>query len=215
MTPRTLSAAFVSLVLAVAARAELAPSAAAAHPLAVGSKVPSVVIQTIEGASLDLAATCAEKPALVIFYRGSWCPYCNKHLSALVDIEPKLVALGYQILAVSPDEQTGLRKMADSLRLASDKSQLNYRLLSDRNMVAAEAFGVAFRVDNATVEKYREYKVDLPPVPGDPSSRWLPVPAAFLIGRDGVIRYVFSNPDYKVRVTVDDLLAAAQQNPAH
>lgn len=208
MTTRTLSALVVSLVLALAARAELAPSATEARPLAIGAHVPFATVRTAEGADFDLSAALAAKPTLVIFYRGSWCPYCNKHLAALVDIEPKLLALGYQILAISPDEPAGLRTM-------SEKNHLNYRLLSDRGMVAAEAFGVAFRVDGATLEKYREYKIDLPPVPGEPTARWLPVPAAFLIGRDGVIRYVYSNADYKVRASVDALLAAAQQHPAN
>ncbi|MBI2517532.1 MAG: AhpC/TSA family protein [Opitutae bacterium] len=208
MITRTLSAALVSLALSLAARAELAPSPTDARPLAVGAHVPFATLKTADGADLDLSVALAAKPTLVIFYRGSWCPYCNKHLAALVDIEPKLLALGYQILAISPDEPANLRVM-------SEKNHLNYQLLSDRGMAASEAFGVAFRVDSATVTKYREYKIDLPPVPGEPTARWLPVPAAFLIGRDGVIRYVYSNADYKVRASADALLAAAQQNPAN
>lgn len=208
MIPRLLSALLASLALTLAARAALAPSAAAARPLAVGAHVPAATLKTADGAAFDLGAALADKPTLVIFYRGSWCPYCNKHLAALVELEPKLLALGYQILAISPDEPAALRTMAE-------KNHLNYRLLSDRGMVAAEGFGVAFRVDDATVGKYRGYQIDLPPVPGEPAARWLPVPAAFLVGRDGVIRYVYSDADYKVRASADALLAAAQQAPAH
>lgn len=190
-------------LLATGLRAALAPSAAEAVPLAAGARVPAVVVQTVEGHDLDLAAAVAQKPTLLIFYRGSWCPYCNRHLAALAEIEPELLGLGYQILAVSPDEAPGLRA-------AAEKNHLNYRLLSDRAMHASAAFGLAFRVDAPTVGKYRGYKVDLPPVPGEPAARWLPVPAVYLIGRDGVVKFVHTDPDYKTRLAPGDVLVAAR-----
>lgn len=190
-------------LLALGLRASVAPSAAEAVPLAAGARVPAVTVQTVEGAALDLAAAVAQKPTLLIFYRGSWCPYCNRHLAALGEIEPELLRLGYQILAVSPDEAPGLRA-------AAEKNHLNYRLLSDRAMHAAAAFGLAFRVDTATAEKYRTYKIDLAPVPGEPAARWLPVPAVYVIGRDGVVRFVHTDPDYKARLAPEEVLAAAR-----
>lgn len=183
--------------------AALASSATEAAPLAAGARVPAAVVQTVEGDKLDLAAAVAEKPTLLVFYRGSWCPYCNRHLAALGEIEPELLKLGYQILAVSPDETPGLRA-------AAEKNRLNYRLLSDRAMLASAAFGLAFRIDGPTVEKYRGYKIDLPPVPGEPAARWLPVPAVYVIGRDGVVKFVHADPDYKARLAPADVLAAAR-----
>jgi peroxiredoxin len=189
--------------LAAGLGAALAPSAAEAVPLAAGARVPAVVVQTVEGDDLDLAPAVAQKPTLLIFYRGSWCPYCNRHLAALAEIEPELLKLGYQILAISPDETPGLRT-------AAQKNHLNYRLLSDRAMRASAAFGLAFRIDAPTVEKYRGYKIDLPPVPGEPAARWLPVPAVYLIGRDGLVKFVHTDPDYKARLAPADVLAAAR-----
>ena len=139
----------------------------------------------------------------MVFYRGSWCPYCNKHLAALQELEPELLALGYQILAISPDESAGLQTM-------KEKNHLNYRLLSDHDMKASEAFGLAFRIEPATVEKYKGYGIALPTVPGDPDTRWLPVPAAYLIGRDGTVKFVYTNADYKTRASMADLMAAAK-----
>ena len=165
--------------------------------------MPAITVKALDGTDFDLTAACAQKPTLLVFYRGSWCPYCNKHLAALAGIEPQLLEMGYQIIAVSPDEAPGLR-------LVAEKNHLSYRLLSDRSMAAAAAFGVAFRVDAATVGKYRQHKVDLAPVPGEPDARWLPVPTAYLIGRDGVIKFVHSDPDYKVRLSPDAVLAAAK-----
>lgn len=187
----------------VGLRAELAPSSAKARPLTIGRRVPAALVQTVDGAELDLAAACTDKPTLVVFYRGSWCPYCNRHLAALQEIEPRLLEMGYQILAISPDQAEGLRD-------ATTKNHLNYRLLSDRGMKAADAFGLAFRVDAKTVEKYREYKIDLAPVPGEPDARWLPVPAVYLIGRDGTVKFVHTDPDYKARLSGAAVIAAAQ-----
>lgn len=200
---RSVLSVLVFSLLAAGLHAALAPSAAEAVPLAAGARIPAVVVQTVEGNDLDLAAAVAQKPTLLIFYRGSWCPYCNRHLAALAEIEPELLKLGYQILAVSPDETPGLRA-------AAEKNHLNYRLLSDRAMHAAAAFGLAFRIDAATVEKYRGYKTDLPPVPGEPSARWLPVPAVYIIGRDGVVKFVHTDADYKARLAPADMLAAAR-----
>ena len=203
MTSRLLPSLLLGLSLLAAARAELAPSAAEARPLPLGAKVPAALVKTMDGAELDLAAAVAGKPTLLVFYRGSWCPYCNKHLAALAELEPELLKLGYQILAVSPDDPAGLATM-------TEKNHLSYRLLSDRKMQAAGALGLAFRVNAATVEKYQGWKIDLAPVPGEPAARWLPVPAAYLIAADGTIRFVHANPDYKVRLAAADLLAAAK-----
>ena len=203
MPSRLLVSALLLLSLLPAVRAELALSPAAAKPLPVGAAVPSARVTDLAGNELDLAQVVAGRPTLIVFYRGSWCPYCNKHLAALAELEPELLKLGYQILAVSPDDAVGLTAMAG-------KNHLNYQLLSDRAMHAASAFGVAFRVDPATVEKYRQWKIDLAPVPGESTARWLPVPAAYLIGADGTVRFAYTNADYKVRLAAADLIAAAK-----
>ncbi len=182
----------------------IAPTAAATKPLAVGTTAPGAKVKTSDGADFDLGAALAEKPTVLVFYRGGWCPYCNKQLSELAAFEPKFLELGFQIIALSTDAPTGLAPTA-----AKDK--IAYRLLSDRAMSASAAYGVAFRVDTATVEKYRGYKIDLAPIPGDPTDgRWLPAPTVFVIGRDRVIRYMSTNPDFKVRLPAAELLAAAQ-----
>lgn len=203
MHPRSNLSILVFSLLATGLHASLAPSASDAVPLPVGAQLPAALVQTIEGTNLDLSTLVAGKPTVLIFYRGSWCPYCNRHLAALAEIEPELLKLGYQILALSPDAVTELKAM-------TGKNRLHYRLLSDRAMNAASAFGLAFRVDATTVKKYREYQIDLAPVPGEPDARWLPVPAVYLIGRDGLIKFLHSNPDYKARLSAEQVLAAAQ-----
>lgn len=203
MSVRSILSVLLFPLLAAGLHAGLAPSAAEAKPLPVGAQVPAVMVKTVEGADLVLTDALAQKPTVLIFYRGSWCPYCNKHLAALAEIEPKLLAMGYQIIALSPDEATGLQKM-------TEKNHLNYRLLSDHAMNAASAFGVAFRVNAKTIEAYTGYGIKLTPVPGEPDARWLPVPAVYIIGRDGLVKFVHTNPDYKVRLTAEQVMTAAQ-----
>lgn len=199
--------AFLSIGLTAIAHAAqptpaLAPSPAKIAPLAVGATVPSATVTTLDGATVDLATLGREKPTVLIFYRGSWCPYCNTHLAELAELEPQLLALGYQILAVSPDSAVGLKK-------AIEKNHLNYRLLSDAALHASSAFGVAFRLDEKTVKTYTGYGIALAPIPGETNAYWLPVPAVFIVGRDGVIRFAHTDPNYKARLSGPDLLAAA------
>ena len=200
---RSLLSLALASVLSLSLRADIAPSAAEARPLPVGALLPSATVATLDGNEVDLAKVASEKPTAIIFYRGGWCPYCNKHLAALAALEPELLALGFQIIALSPDGPAGLKATVG-------KNHLNYRLFSDQAMNAASAFGLAFRVDAATVEKYQKWNINLALVPGETDARWLPVPAVILVGPDGRVKYVYANEDYKTRLPDAELLAAAK-----
>lgn len=176
--------------------------AAAEKTLQAGDPVPAVELRTADGSAFDLTAAIAEKPAVLVFYRGGWCPYCTRHLSELQKIEPQLVAAGWQILAISPDRP---EKLAE----ADAEHDYAYTLLSDSKMEAAKAFGLAFEVDAATREKYKGYGIDLEAASGE-THHLLPVPAVFLADQDGVIRFAHSNPDYKVRLSNEAILDAVR-----
>ena len=173
-----------------------------AVPLKAGDNAPAVKVTAVDGTSFDLGRAIAAKPTILIFYRGGWCPFCNRQLSGIQDYEQKFLDLGYQILAVGTDSP-------ETLRATMTKDRLTYTLLSDRSMVAASAFRVAYRIAGDDAKKYATYKIDLPEIPGEPGGRWLPVPAIFVIGRDGVIRFAEFNANYKVRPPPDKILAAA------
>jgi peroxiredoxin len=178
-------------------------SADAVSPLEKGSKIPTVRLTTPEGELFNLNAFVKEQPAVLIFYRGGWCPYCNVHLKELMDADAKLRSLGYQILAASPDKP---QKLAESL----EKHQMTYRLLSDSAMNAAKAFGVAYQVAGSTVKKYQENGIDLEEASGE-NHQLLPVPAVFIIDQKGVVCYAYHNPDYKTRIEVEKLLKQAKK----
>ncbi|MEW5850785.1 MAG: peroxiredoxin-like family protein [Myxococcota bacterium] len=185
------------------ARPEAPASAEDTCPLKVGSVIPALTLTAADGKPFDFKAEVAKQPTLFVFYRGGWCPFCNAQLSKLTEIEPELKKLGVQVVAVSPDQTTFLRE-------STQKHTLSYRLVSDHMGEAIKAFGLAYRVDDATVAKLKSYKMDIEAASGQ-RHRLLPVPAAYLVGTDGVVRFAYANPDYKVRADPDLLLVAARK----
>ena len=183
--------------------AAIPASAEAVNPLEKGSKIPAVNLVTPEGDPFNLNAFVKEQPVVLIFYRGGWCPYCNVHLKELMEADPQLRAMGYQILAISPDTP---EKLAESM----EQHEMTYKLLSDSTMEAAKAFGVAFQVAESTAKKYKANGIDL--VEGaNENQHLLPVPSVFIIDPQGTIRYVYHNPDYNTRIKVDELLQQAKK----
>ncbi len=173
------------------------------RPLDVGEKAPVAILRRPDGKAADLAALYARQPTVLIFYRGGWCPYCNTHLAQISAAEPELLKMGYQILAISPDRPEELSKTLD-------KQHLTYYLLSDSDVVIAQAFGLVFRVDDPTLEKYRGFGIDLEKASGR-DHHLLPVPAVYIVDTTGTIRFAHWNPDYKTRLASEDLLKAARE----
>jgi peroxiredoxin len=110
------------------------------------------------------------------------------------------------VLAISPDRPERMRKSLEA-------KGLGYTLYSDSSLDAARAFGIAFQVDAKTLEAYRGYGIDLEAASGR-SHHQLPVPSVFLVEAGGVIRWVYSNPNYKVRPENAALLDAARAHAA-
>ena len=183
----------------------VAASAAETKPLTVGAAVPSATLRTIDGKPVALKDALGGKKTVLVFYRGGWCPFCNLQMQDLQARAEELKGMGYQVVAVSPDRPEELKK-------SLAKNKIEYTLLSDSKAEAIRKFGLAFRVEDALVAKYKnDYKIDLEASSGE-AHHILPVPAVFLVRPEGTIAYAFSNPDYKVRLNGDDLVAAAKAN---
>jgi peroxiredoxin len=197
---------FSALGTQVLAEGNLKPmndSIAAEKPLVIGDTIPDVTVTSTKGKAISLRWLISKKPAIVIFYRGGWCPYCNAHLASIQQIEPDLIHLGYQIIAIGADRIAELDKTIA-------KHHLTYSLYSDSTMRAAKAFGLAYTVDSITLTKMQLHGVDLEKASGQ-KHHMLPVPAAFVVDKKGIIRFAHSNPDIKVRIDPNDLLSKARE----
>jgi len=180
----------------------VASSADQVQPLGVGRAAPSAAMRTSDGDMVKMDTIYRRMPTVLVFYRGGWCPYCNTQLSDLAQIEDELRKLGCQIVAVSMDKPAELKSTLD-------KSELGYTLLSDADAQLTRAFGLAFRVDQPTIEKYTTYGIDLEAASGH-DHHILPVPAVYLIDTAGMIRFAHWNPDYKARLSGEEVREAAK-----
>jgi peroxiredoxin len=171
-------------------------------PRKVGDAIPDVKLRTEDEKEVSLRKLVSEKPTVLIFYRGGWCPFCTRHLKDLVGIESDLEKQGAQLVAISMDRPS-------KLKATPDREKLHYRLLSDSDASAAEAFGIAFKVDDATVEKYKGYGINLNEASGK-DHHMLPHPAVFVVDTSGKIRFAHVDPDYKARLEPKKILEATQ-----
>ncbi|GAB4193853.1 MAG: peroxiredoxin-like family protein [Wenzhouxiangellaceae bacterium] len=187
---------------------ELYDSADEVRPLLPGAEAPAFSLLEVTGERFVVNPAELTKPVVMTFYRGGWCPYCNLHLAELRKAEAELRELGFEVWFISADRP---EMLYDSL-----KEKVDYRLFSDAGLQVASAFGIAFKVDAATVERYQEYGIDLEKASGQ-EHHGLPAPATFLIGTDGIVQFQYTNPDYRVRLAPSILLAAAKayQDNAH
>ena len=166
-------------------------------PLLVGETIPDVTLRTASGETVSLLTEVAKKPTLLVFYRGGWCPYCTKHLAELRLMQPDMDRMGYQMLAIGTDAPEGLKN-------THEKGELNYTLLSDADLTAAKAFGLAFKAAPKNADML------LKSSGGKNTDGLLPVPAVFVLDTKGVIKYEHINPNFKERVSAKVLRAVTE-----
>lgn len=176
------------------------------NPLPAGNTLPNVTLHQVDGSATRALDALDGKPAVLVFFRGGWCPYCNRHLSSLRTIEADLQKLGFQLIAISPDSP-------QALRAGLKEHKAGYTLLSDSSATFISALGLAFKVDAKTREKYKGYGIDLEKASGQ-DHFLLPVPAVYMVNGDGMIVYRYANPDYKVRMDNQELLNQARKAAA-
>ena len=163
-------------------------------PLLNGEKIPNATLLDFQGQDVNLNKLIKEKPTVLVFYRGGWCPYCNNQLSGLAEIENDILELGYQIIAVSPDHYK-------SLKNTEDKNRIGYSLLSDSDAEFIKAIGIGFKTPEGS-KNYIFRKTDIE------ASEVLPVPTVMVLNTSGEILFEYINPNYKQRINEDLLIHA-------
>ncbi|MCB1158583.1 MAG: AhpC/TSA family protein [Leptospiraceae bacterium] len=137
-------------------------------------------------------------PVVISFYRGGWCPYCNLELRALQQALPEIKKLGAQLVAISPESP-------DNSLTTKEKNELEFQVLWDQENIIGKEYGIVFEYPEYLVEAYRSFGLSIALRNGS-SRHQLPIPATFVLDQDGIIRFVFAEEDYTLRVQIKEIL---------
>jgi peroxiredoxin len=178
--------------------AELKQTCLAANILPVGSKAPEFRLQDHDGKIFSSSDLLAKGRIVLCFIRGRWCPFCVGQMEAMNLILPEIAQAGATLAPVSP--QTVQQSF-----FMRDQHKLRFPLLSDAGNNVARQFGLTYRVPDEQKAVYQRAFVNLPFVNGDDS--WeLPIPAAYIIDRDGSVLYASADEDYTERPEPADIV---------
>jgi len=170
-----------------------------------GTKSPSFELPDHNGKIVSSAELLARGRLVVLFIRGRWCPFCVAQMEAMSSVAGKIAAAGASIVAVSPQTEKQAFFMHDQHKLA-------FPLLVDAHNLLARQFGLVYRVPEEQQALYARTFVNLPFANGDAS--WeLPIPATFVMDRDGTILFSSANEDYMERPEPLEILAAVRVEP--
>ena len=184
---------------------KIAIDANATQPLQVGATVPDVELTGLDGKAVKLSSLYRNKPLVLVFFRGGWCPICTRHTQELVKVYPEIQKLRAEMIGISPDS------LANS-ETNHNKNSVPFPFYSDAQVVASSAFGLTFRVDDPTIVKYKGFGIDLEQASGY-QHHALPIPAIYVVNQQGRIVFAHSDPNYRERLEPQKLLAAMQTLP--
>ena len=171
--------------------------------LQAGETAPDFELPDADGRPVSLERALARGPVVIAFYRGGWCPFCNLALRAFQRALPEIEALGAGVLAISPQVNPGPRATRDKLGLG-------FPLLADRGNKVARLFGLTFRLPPDLVELYRRAEIDIARING--AEDWeLPLPATYVVGRDGDVARAFVELDFTERAEPAAIVAALRE----
>jgi peroxiredoxin len=166
----------------------------------VGDAMPPFLLPDDQGRLVSLEQILAHGPAAIVFHRGHWCPYCRLSLAALAQTQAKALALGGQIVAITPERQAFARKH-------KAEAGAEFALLTDMDNEYSMSLGLGFYIGEEMIKLYQASGTDFTQFHGNGS--WtLPIPATFVVDRSGTIRARRVDPDWRQRMEIDDLLAA-------
>lgn len=174
------------------------------NAIAIGQVAPDFELPDPKGNLQLLSDLLVNGPVVVTFYRGSWCPYCNLQLRALQARLSEIHTLGAQLVAISP-------QFPDGSMTKDDIADMDFTVLSDQDAKVASTYGVAWEVPDFLLKHMREdRKLDLEAI-NNGNGAVLPIPATFVISRDGVVTWRYVDIDYRTRAEPEDIIIALQK----
>jgi peroxiredoxin len=182
--------------------AELKRRHIAANILPAAAKAPAFELQDQDGKVVSSSDLLAKGELVLCFIRGRWCPFCVGQMEAMNLVLPQIEQAGASLVAISP--QTVKQSF-----FMHDQHKLRFPLLSDAGNRVARQFGLTYRVPEPQEAVYRRAFVNLPFTNGDDS--WeLPIPATYILDRDGTILYQCVNEDYTERPEPREIVGILQ-----
>jgi peroxiredoxin len=172
--------------------------------LKVGDSVQDFILMDAHGNPVRLWDLLKHGPTVISFYRGGWCVYCDIELRGLQRIFPRIQELGASLIAISP-------QLPDNSMLTEEKLQLKFPVLSDVGNVVAKRLGIVFELPPSLVKLYRGFGHELAQMNGPTGAKELPVPATFVIDRNGIIRLAFIDEDYTKRLDPEGIIATLRR----
>jgi peroxiredoxin len=178
--------------------AELKQKRLAANVLPVGAQIPELRLQDHDGKTVSSSNLIAKGHLVLCFIRGRWCPFCVAQMEAMNLVLPEIEQASARLVAISP--QTVQQSF-----FMRDQHKLRFLLLSDAGNNVARQFGLTYRVPHEQQAVYQRAFVNLPFVNGDNS--WeLPIPATYIIDRDGTVLYASADEDYTERPEPEEIV---------
>lgn len=173
--------------------------------LPVGTNAPVFKQKDQNGYEIFLPDMYKDGAVVVLFYRGQWCPVCDKHLSNLQDSIALIKDTGAEVVIITPETFENVKKTLDN-------TGIDAHIISDNSGLLMDAFKVSFFVNNSYQEKIRtKLATDIATNNGNKVAK-LPVPATYIINKNGRITWRHFNIDYHDRATAFDMLQALSVN---
>lgn len=166
--------------------------------LKAGDAAPEFKVFNQNHETLELIELLKKGKVIVLFYRGAWCPYCNRHMSNLQDSLNLITEKGASIIVLSPEVDASIEK-------SISKTKATFNIVHDSAYTIMNKYGVAFQVDEKSIKRYKLFGIDLEEANGN-QDNILPVPATFIINKKGIIDFIHFDENYKKRLSVESIL---------
>lgn len=172
-----------------------------ANAVKVGDTLEPFTLNDATGSPRSLDELVGSGPAVIVFYRGGWCPYCNLALRTYQrELVPELSKFGARLVAISP-------QTPDQSLSTVEKAELDFTVLSDPGNRVARTIGIVFQQADDVLEVQRQLGLDLAAVNAEGSTQ-LPRPTVLIVDQSRVVRFADVQPDYTARTEVDEIVAA-------
>ena len=169
------------------------------QPLKVGADAPEIKGKNQFNKTISSKKLTQNGSVIVVFYRGEWCGYCKRHLASLQDSLELITAKGASVIVITPEQPKYVKQMVK-------KTKATYSIISDKNFSIMEAYNVKYEVNDSTVPKWKNYVDNVTAKQNNGGEAVLPIPATYIINKEGEIEWVHFDTNYTTRSTVKEIL---------